>query len=120
MMSWLAMCALGGAVESMITILTPSFISFFLLLWIIGASSCPYFSWNYHHPKLLIHTHWISVANVSVCVYPLVLLPGVYRYGYAMPFYNVQQTIRSLVFGTRNQSACAFLIFTHPMVRQRV
>jgi len=83
MMSWLAMCALGGAVESMITILTPSFISFFLLLWII--------------------------ANVSVCVYPIVLLPGVYRYGYAMPFYNVQQTIRSLLFGTRNQSACAFL-----------
>lgn len=41
------------------------------------------------------------------------LLPGVYRYGYAMPFYNVQQTIRSLIFGTRNQSACAFLIFTH-------
>src|SRR6266478_3084040 len=51
----------------------------------------------------------LPVANVSVCLYPLVLLPGVYRYGYAMPFYNVQQTIRSLVFGTRNQSACAFL-----------
>lgn len=44
------------------------------------------------------------------------LLPGVYRYGYAMPFYNVQQTIRSLIFGTRNQSACAFLIFTHSTV----
>ena len=40
MMSWTAMCALGGAVESMITILTPQFIPFFLLLWIIGASSC--------------------------------------------------------------------------------
>lgn len=82
MMSWLAMCALGGAVESMITILTPSYISFFLLLWII--------------------------ANVSVCVYPIVLLPGVYRYGYAMPFYNVQQTIRSLIFGTRNQMGLNF------------
>ncbi|KAI0277608.1 hypothetical protein BGY98DRAFT_1079125 [Russula aff. rugulosa BPL654] len=82
MMSWLAMCALGGAVESMITILTPSFISFFLLLWII--------------------------ANVSVCVYPLALLPGVYRYGYAMPFYNVQQTIRTLIFGTRNQMGLNF------------
>lgn len=39
MMSWMAMCALGGAVESMITILTPRFISFFLLLWIIGTST---------------------------------------------------------------------------------
>ena len=39
MMSWLAMCALGGAVESVITILTPRFIPFFLLLWIIGAPS---------------------------------------------------------------------------------
>ena len=36
MMSWLAMCAVGGAVESVITILTPRFISFFLLIWIIG------------------------------------------------------------------------------------
>jgi len=43
-----------------------------------------------------------------------VLLPGVYRYGYAMPFYNVQQTIRSLIFGTRNQSACDFLILYAP------
>ncbi len=50
----------------------------------------------------------LPIANVSVCVYPLVLLPGVYRYGYAMPFYNVQQTIRSLIFGTRNQSAWVF------------
>jgi hypothetical protein len=39
MMSWLAMCALGGAVESVITILTPHFIAFFLLMWIIGAPS---------------------------------------------------------------------------------
>ena len=30
------MCALGGAVESVITIATPRFISFFLLIWIIG------------------------------------------------------------------------------------
>ncbi|KAH9993944.1 hypothetical protein BJV77DRAFT_1066938 [Russula vinacea] len=82
MMSWMAMCALGGAVESMITILTPRFISFFLLLWII--------------------------ANVSVCVFPPTLLPGVYRYGYAMPFYNVQQTIRSIIFGTRNQMGLNF------------
>jgi hypothetical protein len=47
----------------------------------------------------------ISQANVSVCVFPSQLLQGVYRYGYAMPFYNVQQTVRAIVFGTRDQSA---------------
>lgn len=105
------MCALGGAVESMITILTPQFISFFLLIWIIGASSCCV-SPGPLSPTLLIHTHKISVANVSVCVYPIQLLPAVYRYGYAMPFYNVQQTIRSILFGTRNQSAHFLLLRT--------
>jgi Protein of unknown function (DUF3533) len=108
MMSWTAMCALGGAVESMITILTPQFIPFFLLLWIIGASSC--YLPLYRHLYFLIHTHLISVANVSVCVYPIPLLASVYQYGYAMPFYNVQQTIRTIVFGTRNQSAYPLLL----------
>jgi len=82
MMSWLAMCALGGAVESVITILTPRFIPFFLLIWII--------------------------VNVSVCVFPPALLPAVYRYAYATPFYNVQQTVRSIIFGTRNQMGLNF------------
>ncbi|KAH9083528.1 hypothetical protein EDB83DRAFT_2562524 [Lactarius deliciosus] len=82
MMTWLAMCAVGGALESMITILTPRFISFFLLLWII--------------------------ANVSVCTFPPQLLPDIYHYGYAMPFYNVQQTVRTLLFGTRDQMGLNF------------
>ncbi|KAI0305594.1 hypothetical protein B0F90DRAFT_1624843 [Multifurca ochricompacta] len=82
MMSWLAMCALGGAVESMMTILTPRFIPFFLLLWII--------------------------VNVSVCIFPPTLLPGVYHYGYATPFYNVQRTVRAIIFGTRNQIGLNF------------
>jgi hypothetical protein len=82
MMSWLAMSAVGGAVESMITIMTPRFVPLFLLLWII--------------------------SNVSVCVFPSQLLPSIYRYGYAMPFYNVQQTVRAIVFGTRDQIALNF------------
>ncbi|KAH9998533.1 hypothetical protein BJV74DRAFT_767839 [Russula compacta] len=108
MMSWLAMCALGGAVESMITILTPRFISFFLLLLII--------------------------VNISVCVFPLGLLPAVYRYGYATPFYNVQQTVRSIIFGTRNQiglnfgveiawvfvSWCTLILFQYVKRRQAI
>jgi len=82
MMSWLAMSAVGGAVESLITILTPRFVPLFLLLWII--------------------------SNVSVCVFPSQLLPSIYRYGYAMPFYNVQQTVRAIIFGTRDQIALNF------------
>ena len=37
MMTWMAMSALGGAVESLITIMTPRFLPLFLLLWIICA-----------------------------------------------------------------------------------
>lgn len=110
-MSWLAMCALGGAVESMITILTPQFIPFFLLLWIIGACFCCV-SPRMSSPVFVDSYPLIFVANVSVSVYPIPLLAAVYRYGYAMPFYNDQQTIRAIVFGTRNQSAHSLLLRT--------
>ncbi|KAI0256100.1 hypothetical protein BJV78DRAFT_1385015 [Lactifluus subvellereus] len=82
MLSWLGMCALGGVIEAVITILTPRFTPFFLLFWII--------------------------VNVSVSVFPPALLPGFYRYGYGTPFYNVQQAIRSIIFGTRNQIGLNF------------
>ncbi|KAI0049875.1 hypothetical protein FA95DRAFT_1537385 [Auriscalpium vulgare] len=82
MISWFAMCALGFGVEAMITILTPRFLPFFLLLWII--------------------------SNVSVCYFPIELLPRVYHYGYAMPFYNVQQAVRTIVFNTKNQLGLNF------------
>ena len=52
----------------------------------------------------------ITTANVSVCVFLPQLLPPIYRYGYAMPFYNVQQTVRTIIFGTRNQSASYIII----------
>jgi len=52
-----------------------------------------------------MHTRSIAVVNVSVCVFPPALLPGVYSYGYATPFYNVQQAVRTIVFGTRDQCA---------------
>jgi len=84
MMSWLGMCALGGAVESLVTILTPRFISFFLLTWII--------------------------VNVSVSLFPPALLPGLYSYGYATPFYNVQQAVRTIVFGTRSRLGLNFAV----------
>ncbi|KAH7104414.1 hypothetical protein BKA62DRAFT_635540 [Auriculariales sp. MPI-PUGE-AT-0066] len=74
--SYLGMLALGLAIESIITLLTPRFIPYFLILWII--------------------------SNVSVAFFPIQVLPGVFRYGYAMPFYNIGQIVRTLLFGTKN------------------
>ena len=53
-----------------------------------------------------------SLANVSVCFFPIQLLPGVFRYGYATPFYNVSRAVRTVVFNTRNESMCLHLIPT--------
>ncbi|KIM42629.1 hypothetical protein M413DRAFT_408539 [Hebeloma cylindrosporum] len=76
MLNWVGMCSVGLALEAVISILTPKYVPFFLILWII--------------------------VNVSVSVYPIDVLPRIYHYGYAAPFYNVSNSIRSLVFGTRN------------------
>ncbi|KAG1775322.1 hypothetical protein EV702DRAFT_973142 [Suillus placidus] len=82
MMSWCAMCALGLALESMITLLTVKFIPMFLILWII--------------------------SNVSVAFYPIEVLPAIFRYGFAMPFYNVSSTVRTIIFDTKNQIGLNF------------
>ncbi|KZT43644.1 hypothetical protein SISSUDRAFT_978122 [Sistotremastrum suecicum HHB10207 ss-3] len=81
-MSYVAMCALGLAIEALVTLLTPRFIPFFLITWII--------------------------VNVSVCFYPIEILPGVFKYGYASPFYNVSRTVRTIVFETRNNLGLNF------------
>jgi hypothetical protein len=82
MMSWCSMSALGLALESMITLLTFKFIPVFLILWII--------------------------SNVSVAFYPIEVLPAVFRYGFAMPFYNVSSTVRTIIFGTKNEIGLNF------------
>ncbi|KAG2043585.1 hypothetical protein BDR03DRAFT_996313 [Suillus americanus] len=84
MMSWCSMSALcslvirGLAIESMITLLTIKFIPVFLILWII--------------------------SNVSVAFYPIEVLPAIFRYGFAMPFYNVSSTVRTIIFDTKNEN----------------
>ncbi|KAG1890397.1 hypothetical protein F4604DRAFT_1568022 [Suillus subluteus] len=82
MMSWCSMSALGLALESMITLLTIKFIPIFLILWII--------------------------SNVSVAFYPIEVLPAVFRYGFAMPFYNVSSTVRTIIFDTKNEIGLNF------------
>ncbi|THH18740.1 hypothetical protein EW146_g2279 [Bondarzewia mesenterica] len=53
-------------------------------------------------PDFMDHKQVTPPPNVSVCFFPIPLLPGVYRYGYAMPFYNVERAVRTIVFNTKN------------------
>ncbi|OAX42268.1 hypothetical protein K503DRAFT_374864 [Rhizopogon vinicolor AM-OR11-026] len=82
MMSWCTMTALGLGLETMLTVLTMKFIPIFLILWII--------------------------SNVSVVYYPIEVLPAIFRYGYATPFYNNSITTRTIIFGTKNQVGLNF------------
>ncbi|KAJ7200309.1 hypothetical protein GGX14DRAFT_524825 [Mycena pura] len=82
MLNWVGMLACGLALEAMLTLLTPRFVPFFLIVWI--------------------------VTNVSVCVYPLQVLPHIYRYGYGFPFYNISRAVRTIVFGTKNDVGMNF------------
>ncbi|KAJ6462502.1 hypothetical protein C8R45DRAFT_1178167 [Mycena sanguinolenta] len=82
MLNWVGMLACGLALEAMITLLTMRFIPFFLLLWII--------------------------SNVSIAEYPLQILPHVYHYGFAWPFYNISRAVRTIVFQTKNDLGLNF------------
>ncbi|KAF5374176.1 hypothetical protein D9615_008810 [Tricholomella constricta] len=76
MLNWVGMLAVGLALESLLTLLTPQFMPFFMIMWII--------------------------INVSVCIFPIEVMPVVFRYGYAVPFYNISRAVRSIVYGTKN------------------
>ncbi|KAL4403151.1 hypothetical protein ACI68E_000934 [Malassezia pachydermatis] len=59
------------ALESVLTLMTPTFIGVFLLLLII--------------------------SNLSIANFPVELEPSFYKYGYAMPFYNLRQIYLSVM-----------------------
>ncbi|KAH8825208.1 hypothetical protein DL96DRAFT_1817771 [Flagelloscypha sp. PMI_526] len=82
MVNFCGMMALGLALESMLTLLTIRFVGFFLIPWV--------------------------VVNVSVAVLPIDVQNVLYRYGYAMPFYNVSKAVRTIVFGTKNELGLNF------------
>ncbi|KAG6909241.1 hypothetical protein DXG01_001423 [Tephrocybe rancida] len=82
MLNWIGMLSVGLALESLMTLLTVKFIPFFMIIWII--------------------------VNVSVCIFPIEVLPVFFRYGYAVPFYNVSHAVRCIVFGTKNTVALNF------------
>ncbi|KAL0572094.1 hypothetical protein V5O48_009872 [Marasmius crinis-equi] len=81
-LNFVGMLSVGLALEAMITLLTARFIPFFMILWVI--------------------------SNVAVCFMPLDVLPRVYHYGYAFPFYNVSKAIRTILFSTKNEVGLNF------------
>ncbi|KDN46618.1 hypothetical protein K437DRAFT_223533 [Tilletiaria anomala UBC 951] len=68
------MTVFGYVTEAFLCILGPKFIVFGLMFWII--------------------------LNVSSANYPLEMLNVFYRYGYAMPFYNLKQIFLTIIFNT--------------------
>ncbi|KAF9022226.1 hypothetical protein BDZ89DRAFT_1137485 [Hymenopellis radicata] len=82
MLNFTGMLSLGLALESMITLVTPRFMPFFMILWII--------------------------VNVSTTFMPLEVLPRIYHYGYGFPFYNVSGAVRTILFGTKNELGLHF------------
>ncbi|PKI83173.1 hypothetical protein MVES1_003251 [Malassezia vespertilionis] len=72
--SYVGMLVCGMCLESVITILGPPFIGLFLILFII--------------------------TNVSVSNLPIPLSVSFFKYGYAMPFYNIRQMYLSIIFHT--------------------
>ncbi|KIK68776.1 hypothetical protein GYMLUDRAFT_154334 [Collybiopsis luxurians FD-317 M1] len=82
MLNWVGMLAVGLALEAMLTLLTMRGVPFFMILLII--------------------------SNVSVCFMPIDVLPHVYRYGYAFPFYNISCAVRTVLFGTKNKLGLNF------------
>lgn len=51
---------------------------------------------------------YFLLVNVSVCFMPIDLQPILYRYGYAVPFYNVSRGVRTILFGTKNNLGLNF------------
>ncbi|KAH8827282.1 hypothetical protein DL96DRAFT_1606116 [Flagelloscypha sp. PMI_526] len=75
--NYFGMLALGLALESMLILLTPRFIGFFLLPWVL--------------------------VNASSAVLPFQVQYTLYRYSRGTPFYNMSQATRTIVFGTKSE-----------------
>lgn len=55
---------------------------------------------------------------MSVVFFPVEILPTIFRYGYAMPFYNVSRAVRTILFRTRDQGLSP-VSFPHGRVLMR-
>ncbi|KAI7963230.1 hypothetical protein MJO29_003657 [Puccinia striiformis f. sp. tritici] len=77
LMFFLGMSALGLTIEVVTVILTPQYVSYFMIFWII----------------------W----NISVCYLPIDVLPGIYGYARMAPFYNISRAARSIILDGKNE-----------------
>ncbi|KAF8189646.1 hypothetical protein BJ912DRAFT_925825 [Pholiota molesta] len=80
------------------------FMIFWMLNW-VGMLSWPgsrIHDYNSHTEIYSVFMILWIIANVSVCIFPIDILPGIYHYGYAAPFYNLSHSIRSIAFSTRD------------------
>ncbi|KAG0641635.1 hypothetical protein HOY80DRAFT_1008407 [Tuber brumale] len=77
MLNWVGMSALGLASENMSMVLGPPWFALWLIFW--------------------------AITNVATSFYPLVLAPGIYRFGYAWPLHNIVEACRSIVFDVRSE-----------------
>ncbi|KAF9552630.1 hypothetical protein CPC08DRAFT_646653 [Agrocybe pediades] len=80
-LNFIYMLAVGLALGSMVTIMK-QFVPFFLITWL--------------------------VLNISINLFPLEVLPKIFHYGFAAPFYNTSKGIRTVLFGTRNRLGLNF------------
>lgn len=86
--------------EAVITIVTPQYIPYFLVLWIICGFLLP-------QTQAIAHTLCTAV-NVAPVFFQIEVLPAFFRYGYASIFYNVSETVRTLLFREKNQVGLNF------------
>ncbi|PLW05879.1 hypothetical protein PCANC_21115 [Puccinia coronata f. sp. avenae] len=76
-MFFLGMSALGLTIEVVTVILTPQYVSYFMIFWII----------------------W----NISVCYLPIDVLPSIYAYAHMAPFYNIGRAARNIILDGKNE-----------------
>ena len=82
MLSFFAIAAVGLPMESLFTLIGLKWAGYFLTFWLI--------------------------VNVSGSFTSFELMPGFFKYGYAIPFFNAIQGTRTILFGTRSHLGVNF------------
>ncbi|GAA5880617.1 hypothetical protein JCM16303_004284 [Sporobolomyces ruberrimus] len=82
MLNFFTLLALGGAMESMITLVGMKFFPIFLVVWIL--------------------------LNITSSFFPATVMPHWYRYSYAMPFYHSTIACKHIFWGARERLGLNF------------
>jgi hypothetical protein len=88
------MCALGLATEAALTLLTPRFIPFFLIPFIVINVSVTVVP-NEIQP-------WVRFYLFRFCSTVTHRLLQFYKYGVGFPVANMSQAVRTIIFDTKN------------------